>query len=317
MDKKVVAVTLNYNQNDYSVKCVESLLESNYPNLEVLLVDNGSTPENSKSLVSALPKDDRLHVHLIEENIGYAQGTNNGLAEGLKLNPDFFLILNNDTIIDKNAVKELVSTGLEFGEKALITGKVYDYVEPNRLQLVGYKYREKRYNTFIKLGLNEIDEGQFEEVEERDMIDDIFVLQPVELFKKEKGYSNYFWLNGVNVDLAFRAKNLGYKLIYTPNAKLWHKGSASIGGRDKNPKLAYWHIQASLILRYLYLDRFNFCIFYLKTWDSAMRTYFRSLYNRMTGKRDLKDYSRAKFAGLRYFNKWVWNKTPNDGYNPF
>ena len=46
------------------------------------------------------------------------------------------------------------------------------------------------------------------------------------------------------------AHEKGYKLLYTPDAKLWHKGSASIGGRNFNPVLAYWNMQSSLILKY-------------------------------------------------------------------
>ena len=46
MNKKVVVITLNYNQNDYTIKCINSLLNSNYNNFNILLIDNGSTEEN-------------------------------------------------------------------------------------------------------------------------------------------------------------------------------------------------------------------------------------------------------------------------------
>ena len=313
----VMVVLLNYNQNEYTLKCIESLLESDYDNFKILLVDNGSTKENANELFEKLPKEERLIFKRLEKNRGYSQGTNFGLKEGLKYDPDYFLIMNNDKIIDKFAIKELVKTCKSLNNKVLVTGKVYDYIKPNTLQLVGYKYRNRSFNTFNKMGLNEQDVGQYEKMEERDMIDDIFVLHPVELYKTVGGYTPYLWINGVNVDLAFRAIKVGFRLIYTPHAKLWHKGSVSFGGRNMNPKLAYWNIQSALILRYLFLEKRYFILFYLKTLNSIIRTFFKSIYFKTFKGVDNTKYAKAKYAGLQYFNRWLIKKNHNDGYNPF
>ncbi len=128
MNYFVVLVLLNYNQNDYTVKCIESILNSDYSNYKIVLVDNGSTEVSAIELEKILPKDEKLVYKRLEQNIGYARGTNYGLEEGYKLNPDFFLIMNNDTILDKNAIKEMVKTCKKFNEKVLVTGKVYDFV---------------------------------------------------------------------------------------------------------------------------------------------------------------------------------------------
>ena len=239
MEDLVVVILVNYNQNEYTLKCVESLLDSDYNNFRIVLVDNGSTQKNADELVRDLPKHDKFIFKRLVDNIGYAQGTNYGLEEGIKLNPDFFLIMNNDTIIDKNAIKELVKTCKDHDKKVIVTGKVYHNDEPDKLQIVGYRLKNKKILTYEQLGLDETDQGQYDNIEERDMIDDIFVLHPVSIYKSIGGYSPYLWVNGVNIDMALRAKIIGYTLVYTPHAKLWHKGSVSIGGRNMNPKLAY------------------------------------------------------------------------------
>lgn len=317
MSDLVVAVLLNYNQNDYTIKCVESLLESSYSNLKIIVVDNGSTSSNVQMLEQNLPRHEKVLFKRIEDNIGYARGTNFGLKEGVSLSPDYFLILNNDTIIDRLAIESMVKTCKEYDNLALVTGKVYDFEKPDMLQQVGAEIVIKSRLKYRKLGLNEIDQGQFDKVEERDMIDDVFVLHPISLYEKLQGYSPYFWINGVNADSAFRAMKEGYKLIFTPEAKIWHKGSASIGGRDMNPKLAYWGVQSTLMLRYLYLTRYNFFVFYLKTIENILRTFVKSIYLKVFKGIDIRDYSKAKYKGLLYFNKWVFKKQENSGYNPY
>lgn len=313
----VVIILLNYNQNEYTLKCIDSLLQSDYENFKILLVDNGSSKSNFKDLKEKLPQVDHLLVKRLDQNIGYGQGTNYGLEEGIQYNPDYFLIMNNDTVIDKLAINEMVKTCNDYNKKALVIGKVYHYDEPNELQLVGYEYKNEKYFTYRKMGSDEKDEGQYDKVEERVMIDDIFVLHPVELYKTVGGYSKYFWINGVNVDLAFRAMKKGFKLIYTPDAKLWHKGSVSIGGRDKNPKLAFYSIQSSLILRYLYLSKYNFFLYYLTTIIQMLKSYIKSIYFKIFKGVDNISHSQAKFKALHYFHKWVFKKNHHTGYNPY
>lgn len=312
-----VVIILNYNQNDYTLKCIESILNSDYDDFLLLAIDNGSTPENQEELKKKLPNDERLIFKIVEKNSGYVGGINFGLKEGSKLNPDNFLIMNNDTILDKDAIRELVKTYRNFNEKAIVTGKVYHYDDPNRLQFVGSKYSNKRLLIREALGVDELDEGQFNSIEERDMMDDIFWLFPAKLYKEIGGYSTYFWFNSEQADFALRAKKEGYKLIYTPEAKLWHKGSVSIGGRDRNPRLAYWTVQSKLILKYLHLKRIDFVGFYLQTISSILRTFLKSIYYRLTKKENMFKYAMAKYKGFVYFNKWLIKKNDNTGYNPY
>ena len=90
-----------------------------------------------------MSNDSRIILKRIIQNRGYVGGINYGLEEGIKLNPDYFLIMNNDTIIDKNAITELVNACKRHEDKAIVTGKVYHYEEPNKLQNIGYYFKNK------------------------------------------------------------------------------------------------------------------------------------------------------------------------------
>jgi len=313
----VLLITLNYNQNKFTSKCVESILKSEYEDFKIVVVDNGSTNENYSKLKKNLPVDKRLILYRIEENRGYVGGVNYGLKKGFELYPDYFLILNNDTILDKHAIGELKSKCEYYENKAIVTGKVYDFDEPNKLQDVGYIYNNKKILQFKRIGLNEEDNGQYDQIAERDMLDDVFWLFSIKLYNKIGGYSTHFWFNAEQADFALRAKKEGYKLIYTPEAKLWHKGSVSIGGRSRNPKLAYWHIQSTLILAFIHLNKFNFFLYLLIVLKSILSTSFKSFYFWLKGDKSWLTYAYAKRKGLTYFLNWMIYKNKNIGKVPF
>jgi len=313
----VVAITLNYNQNSFTLKCVESILQSNYNNIKLILIDNGSTEENYTELKKILPSNKSINFHRLNDNKGYVGGINYGLKQTANFDPEYILIMNNDTILDKNAINELVKTCKKFNNKAIISGKVYDYDEPRKFQDIGYTFSNRASLEFNRVGCDEIDSGQYDEIFERDLLDDVFWLFPSKLYKEIGGYSSYFWFNAEQADFALNAKEKGYKLIYTPKAKLWHKGSVSVGGRNRNPKLAYWHTQSTLIFRYRHLSKRQFISQYFKTVRSVLTSYLKILIEKIQGKVADFSYANAKWSGLMYFNKWFFIRNENKGYNPF
>ncbi len=314
---KVVVITINYNQNQYTLDCIDSLLKSCYENFQVLLVDNGSNPHNVVELEKKLHANSKILLHKIATNCGYIGGINYGLEKGGKLLPDYFLIMNNDTFINKYAIAELVDTCNDYQNKAIISGKIYHYDDKKRLQYIGGKLLNNNTLKYEKIGLNQIDEGQYNKIEERDMLDDIFWLFPFDLYKEIGGYSPYFWFNAEQADYALRAKKIGYKLIYTPKAKLWHKGSVTIGGRDENPALVYWNIQSALIFRYLHLPKLKFLFFYLIIIKGIFKSYLKMTFNYILGRNFSFKYTYAQLRALLYFDKWVIKKNINTGKNPF
>ncbi|MBP7507415.1 MAG: glycosyltransferase [Prolixibacteraceae bacterium] len=313
---KVVVITLNYNQNQFTLECVKSILESDFGNFEVLLIDNGSTSQNQKELEKLLPFDPRLILHVITPNRGYVGGINYSLDLCKVQDSDYVLIMNNDTLIDKEAIGELVKTCKKHHDEAIVSGKVYHYDRPSVIQDIGYSFTNEKYLNCRQIGLDEADTGQYDEEVERDLLDDVFWLFPFKLYKEIGGYSKYFWFDYEQADFALRAKKIGYKLIYTPHAKIWHKGSPSVGGRILNPVQAYYSMQGALIYRYLHLSRWNFVKYYIKTGTGILGSFLKWFLGVKTGSGRLK-YNVAKLKGFAYFNRWIVRKNENTGENPF
>jgi GT2 family glycosyltransferase len=323
MDKKLInkayagdliaVITINYNQSAFSLAAINSLLTSSYKNIQVYLIDNGSCLIEKELIRKELPDDFRLYYFDLYQNLGYVGGINYGLSEALKNNPDYFLIINNDILIDSNAINQLYRCIQTYQNHAIITGKVFDYIEKNKLQFVGAQLINKKSLQYKYLGVGEYDSGQFNEVAERDMIDDIFWLFPSELYTKIGGYSDHFWFNGESADFALRAVNAGYKLIYTPEAKLWHKGSPSVGGKENNPAKTYWIVQSYLIFRYKHLNKQEFFKLFLTFGIKLCILFCIALFSKTSS---FKNW-RAKFAAYRYVFGWLITQKKNKGRNPF
>jgi len=316
MDKQVLVAMVNYKQNSFTIDCVKSVSDCGVAPESIVVFDNGNKPKDHEELKASVSSMAR--VLYSEKNVGYIGGVNECLALGLRENYSYILIMNNDTVIDTDAVGELISCALRYQDRCIVTGIVYDYTERNLIQTIGSDLVDKKRLKFVSRIRSEYDCGQLTEEIEFDMIDDIFWLVPMELVRQIGFYNNAFWFNAEQADFALRAKKAGYKLIFTPRAKLWHKGSASVGGREENPVITYWNTQSRLILKRIHLPLMCFlrdivvslCFALLK----GMALY------RMADKqkrRVARVNNRAVILASLYVIGWCFTRKANKGFNPF
>ena len=97
----VYAVVLTFNVRDMSKRCFESLRTLTYPNLRVLVVDNGSTDGTEEMARMDFPD---FSVIQTGANLGYTGGNNRGIEDALRHEADYVLILNPDTVVVESAV---------------------------------------------------------------------------------------------------------------------------------------------------------------------------------------------------------------------
>lgn len=307
----ISVITINYNLSTDTIPCIESILASTYNDFIVYLIDNGSKHDDYQRLLDSFGGNPRVQVLRIEKNCGYVGGVNHGLEEAIKVNPNYFLIMNNDTIIDKHAITELVGAAKRHSNRAIVSGKVYYHSHPDTLQHTGVVFKDPRYLTTSYPGQNQKDVGQFDEELERDSLDDVFWLFPSQLIKDIGLYCNYFFLYAEQGDFAQRARRSGYKLIFTPNAKIWHKESMTIGaGNPKALRVHYWRGKSSVIFKYRNLKTKYFIVGLI---NAILKT-IAYLILRRNGKRSFHVARlRGYFAGVL----WLFNKKPDTGYNPY
>lgn len=107
-DPQVSAIVLNWNKASDTEKCITSLLEQDYKNIDILVVDNGSTDGSGKVLQRRFGTIPNIKVILLKENTGFAEGNNVGIRRALENAADYVFILNNDVVVTPQCIATLV-----------------------------------------------------------------------------------------------------------------------------------------------------------------------------------------------------------------
>lgn len=220
---KVNIIILNWNGKMDTIECINSLQRINYSNYKLLIVDNGSSDGSVEYFKKIYP-----YIELIENNtnLGFAEGNNIGITRALSQSTDYILLLNNDTVVAPNFLDELIKVAEKNPQIGIVGPTVYHYGKLNKIQFAGAKIS---LNTGrIKLyRLNETDDGQFDELLDVDYVCGCALLGKKELFEKIGSLNKYYFAYWEETEWCFRALKAGYKVVYAPKSKIWHKGGAS------------------------------------------------------------------------------------------
>ncbi|MBA7515267.1 hypothetical protein ES705_07306 [subsurface metagenome] len=183
--------------------------------------------------ISDLPSNRKLILIKSEKNYGFAEGNNIGMRYALKaLDPDYVLLLNNDTVVDKEFLGELVKVAEEEEKIGIAGPKIYYYDYKGRSDVINFtganlnlrKLKENRY------GCGEIDKGQLDKRMEIDKIEGSAMLLKRKVLEEAGLFDPDYFTYWEETDLCFRAARKGFKSLYAQRAKIWHKEAASTGG---------------------------------------------------------------------------------------
>lgn len=250
---KVSVLILSYNGKHLLDESITSYQSNKYDNFDINVIDNGSRDGTEEYVAQKYPT---VNVIRLEKNRGYSGGFNAGLEYAfVKNKSDYVLITNNDVKADENVIRELVHTATKDTRNGFTTGKVLFYDNRDVIQTVGMSYDPIRINGG-HIGYGEKDTGQYDEETERYLSDDVFMLISRKLYEDAGGYDEEFVLQAEQFEWQWRAKQKGYRIIYTPKAKIWHKDSMTIGKRSAM-KL-YYDSRNPMIVLMKYLDARSF-----------------------------------------------------------
>ncbi len=252
----VIVLILSYNGKYLLEDSISSYLANDYLNFKVVVIDNGSTDETKEWVNKNYPE---VKVIRTDRNLGYSGGFNFGLDYAFNQNhADYVLISNNDVKVDLKVISELVKVAETDDKIGFVTGKVYYFDEPNKFQTVGYNEDPIKWVGGHK-GQKEVDTGQFDEICELPLSDDIFMLVKKDLYFKVGAYDINLKFQGEQMDWQIRGKKEGYKIFYSPGAKIWHKESMTIG--KASPLKTFYDVRNSLVVTLKYKD-----IYFIKTY---------------------------------------------------
>ena len=236
--KDLVSVTLvTYNSGRFIRRCLESVLEQQYPQLEVVVVDNAST-DGTVDILEQFA--DRCSIHYNQENIGFAAAQNQAIAIS---RGEWVLALNPDVLLMKDFIDELVLAGSIDPKAGTICGKLlsisanFDLPAEQLVDSTGIYFTPMLRH--LDRGSQEPDKGHYLNFEyvfgataaaalyRRKMIEDISI--------QGEFFDSDFFVYREDADVAWRAQLMGWRCLYTPRACGYHVRNVLPGKRRALP----------------------------------------------------------------------------------
>ena len=217
---QVSCVVLNWNGWADTIECLDALGECSYPNLTVIVVDNGSTDDSVARIESVYPDIPLLKS---ERNLGFSGGNNVGIRYALDIGADYIWLLNNDARPAPDALSALAAKALSDGGIGAVASICYYADAPSTVQAWG----GSRVNLWIGYGrlcTEPHEDNWFHSLNGTSMLIPRAAIEDVGLL--DEG----FFLYWEDTEFCLRLRKNGWRIAAAPGSRVLHKVSASTGG---------------------------------------------------------------------------------------
>ena len=225
-DPLVCIIIVNYNGWRDTIDCIESIRCNSYPNYKIIVVDNFSTDESS-SILNRLEDNSRIYFIQSNENNGFSAGNNIGIKKAVELGADFFMLLNNDTLVTKDFLTNLIISYKKTGiPSSIFTGLILYEKNRNQIWYAGGSYNKNTALTkhfYMNQTINENELGKMEV----SFISGCEMLCPISVIEDVGYMDDDYFLYAEDVDYCCRLSLNGYRLFFEPMSVIFHKVSAS------------------------------------------------------------------------------------------
>lgn len=295
---KVSVVILNWNGRKDTLECLTSVNKLNYPNYEIVVVDNGSTDDSVAAISHQHPNITLLQTG---SNLGYAGGNNVGIRWALDHDAEFILVLNNDTIVSPDLLNAFVNAKDLLPASSVLGAKIFYQDNPNKLWFAGGRWNGGS-RCIEHIGHNQMQSNEFNRIAEVDYITGCALFASASTFKEVGLLNESFYLTYEETDWCYRAREKRHICIFVPYAELWHKVSASFGGVE-SPLQLYFYSRNILLWAERHLPRSAYWSLFRKTFHDSIRF---SLGTSQDG---------AMFKRLIWAFSSLWQRLRRDGHD--
>jgi len=237
----VITVILNTNRCVDTLEALASLENSTYKNHSVIVLDNASTDHSVESIGKEFPE---VEIIQLTENLGYAGNNNVGIEAALEKGAEWIFVLNEDTILAENCISSLIDIGESDGGIGIVGPMVYHHSEPDVIQSAGGSLG--RYWQSQHLGQNEKDVGQFPHSKDVEWISGCAIMVRRAVIESVGALDERFFYYWEETEWCLRASRDGWRIVFVPQAKLWHKGVQK--DYQPNPSVTYYSTRNRLLL---------------------------------------------------------------------
>lgn len=226
----MILITVTYNSQSLIADFIASCLDQTCTDWQLYVIDNAST-DNTMSIIQSF-NDPRIILLLQSTNLGFAAATNIGINLALVNNADYVLLINNDTIFSSDLFQQLQDSISSNMEIDMVVPKILYHQPANKLWYAGGYFDCYQAMKTVMVGEGTSDDGKYDIARIVEFAPMCCVLFRAELFSEDsvglldEKYFVYF----EDADWMYKANQMGKKLMYIPEAILYHKVSSLTGG---------------------------------------------------------------------------------------
>ncbi len=253
---KIAIVILNWNGVKLFPDFLPSLIEhSKGDNIELIVADNGSTDNSLAYLEKNFPSVTLLDL---KTNYGFAKGYNVALEQ---IDADYFVLVNSDVKVSENWIQPCIQHFESDKKVAAVQPKILSYHQPEYFEYAGaaggfidqFGYPFCRGRILNKV---EKDEGQYQTPGQIFWASGACMFVKAEAFRSAGGLDPLFWAHMEEIDLCWRLKNQGMKIVYEPQSVIYHLGGGSLSYGDSHK--VYLNFRNNLYMLYKNLPENKF-----------------------------------------------------------
>lgn len=306
---KLSVILVEYNSLPHTKECIDSIFRNKEIEITVILVDNSD--EEDPEMQSLVRQNDIIYLKT-DRNIGFGQANNKGISYALaKTNPDYVLLLNNDTVIQPDTLQKLIKPFQEQEGLGIATSRIVYYHEPDKIWYGGAQLSRFLGWPLIEDLNKNSDYNKSSQSRDVEFISGCVMMFSKESLEKIKGFDEDFFMYVEDLELSIRALEMGYRLWYTADTTVLHKVQASknsgeaVGLSPHNPNLPFqfYHRTRNHWLTYRkHLNGIRFIIFNL-VFNCFLRLKFWLLYFKTAKKIELKEAFKQVKLEIRAYGK--------------
>lgn len=221
---------LNWNNSQDTVACLDSLKQLDYPNHQVLVIDNGSIDHSVAVLTEYLQADPRFTLLKTGKNLGFSGGVNYGIEAALQLEAAYIWLLNNDTEVAPDCLSVMIQV-MEHQPKAGIAGcKIFLKSQKNIIWHAGATFR-RWVGQPMHYGIGaDSQDPLYLQNRVVDYVTGCSLLIRKSVIDTVGTMDDRFYLYYEEADLCWRSRQQGWQILYIADAKMWHKVAGSSSG---------------------------------------------------------------------------------------
>jgi hypothetical protein len=201
---------------------------------------------NSEDELSKTPPNKSLVLIHTGANLGFAGGNNVGIEYAMQSGADYIWLLNNDAVMDADALTELIKLSENNPSAGMLGSKILSAEDPTQLEAAGGGKNMRSFVLGFSGGYTSADSPFVNKVSELDYVIGASLLVRTNTIGQIGLMDESYFFFSEEIDWNIRAKKAGWKLLYCPQSTIYHKGSSSI--QKASPLRDYYFVRNNLKL---------------------------------------------------------------------